>query len=411
MTLFVDLLTPHSVADIRATVVQICAVVGLQVENLPRLSMVRKICLQVIPEVFYAVTSMQAEVIRGGLKDFAANRWLRELARQVYAVEPITETYATVLVTFTNPDGDPYNFVSKEVVVGNAITGKTYTNAARFALDAASGDADVVTVSMIATEPGSASNAFPGDVTRMVTVFGGVHCTNSSPGLGSDDEREESIRERMTLALGSFSPSGPADALAFIARSAVILPDGSYAVPRAGEGPIDAAVGAGVTRVQVLEHAPYLGDVSLYLADEDGPVSAEVVAGVHGLVMRLARAIGTNYLGTFPAVAVPVPVTYTAVVRASDGFTEAEVKTMIAAALARLFSSPRDAPVGGVAGFMYRSAILDAIKAAAPPDAEADDPKPVVDVPSAALIPAGNIPLAAGEVPQLGTITGTVTFI
>lgn len=408
MALFDELLADQTVAQIRQTLVSAAGVVELFLDRLPPLSILRSLALDKIPYAIRAASAAHGPAIRGGLKDFASGGWLTLLAAQVYNVVRIEETFVTVPVTFTNPDLDPYSFSALEVRVGNTVTSKVYANVSPFSLDATGGPNDVVTVDMVALEAGAASNAEAGDITEMVTTFGGVTCTNATVGTASDEEEDDALKTRCTFALGALSPDGAADGYRFIATSAMKLPDGSYVIIRASDPPNPEAVSVGITKVQVLEHEPAMGDVTVYLADADGVPAGADVTGVDGLIMTYARPVGVNYLGTFACTPITVNITYTATARASDGFTIPELEALAQAALVELFASIRDNPIGGIEGFFYRSAIHDAIMGARPTP---DDPRPFVDVPFSGLIPAADVALTAGQLPVLGTVTANITLI
>jgi hypothetical protein len=408
VTYFDDLVTATTLADIRATVVQAATTIGWSIESLPRRARLRALGLQVVPEAIYAYVEVQRVAIRGAFRDLAEGGWLRALARQTFGVEPFEESYVTVPVLITNFDALPYSFAAGEVRVQNAVTQQTYTNVSPFYLEPAGVVGDADSVDFIADNPGSDANADTGDISVMATPFGTVTCLNLSNGRADDDELDEPLRERMGLSLASRSPNGAADAYAYLARSAVRLPDGTYALPLPGEVIVDAT-SVGITKTQVLEDEPEIGDVTLYLADADGVPAGADVTGINGLVLTIVRPTGVNFLGTFAATPVTVNITYTAKVRASDGFTVSEVQAFVAEALAVLFASARDNPIGGVNGYFYRAALLACIQRAQPAAAGPNDPRPIVDV--SALTPGADVAVAAGEVPVLGTVLGTILVL
>lgn len=408
MSLFDDLMADRTLAQIRQTVIEAASVVELFLDRLPPLSILRSLALDKIPKAIQAASAAHGPAIRGGLKDFATRGWLTLLAAQVYNVLRIELTFVTVPVTLTNSGPDPYSFAAQEVRVGNAVTKKVYANVSAFSLDAFGGPDDEVTADFIALEPGAASNADAGDITEMVTTFGGVTCINATVGAASDEETDEAIRARCTFALGALSPDGAADGYRFIATSAMRMPDGSYGIILASDPPVPGAVSVGIIKVQVLEHVPDMGDVTVYLADADGAPAGADVTGVHGLILKYTRAIGVAYIDTLPVTTLTVDITYDAAARASDGFTTPELEDMAQASLIELFASLRDNPIGGIGGLFFRSAIHDAIMSARPTP---EDPRPFVDVPFAALIPAADVAVAAGELPVLGTVTANITLI
>jgi hypothetical protein len=387
---FDDLVARQTVANIRTAVIAAANVVNWSVSLLPPLSRLRKLALDVVPIVVELASRPNAEAIRGGLLDFASGIWLEALAINLFGLDGrILLTFATTTVTFANAGPEPYSFAVGEVIVGNGFA--TYKNTEAFTL-AASGPLATKTVDVIATIAGSAGNADAGDITTMVTTFDGVTCTNPSAARGTDREEDEALRVRARLSRAAISNSGHVDAIKFIALSA-LRTDGS-------------AIGA--TRVQVVEHVPSIGDVSTYLADADGALAGDDVDRIDYLIRTLVTPTGVNYLGTFAAVEIIVPITYTARARERDGFTTDEIEDFVEVDINDLFA---DYPIGGYIeagpeGTLYRSEISAVISQA---QSTADDPRPIVDV--TLTLPAANVTLDPGEVAVPGVIISTVTLV
>lgn len=395
MVAFSDLVQPQTLDSVRDTLLSAASAVGWAIDQLPPLARLRKLA-DVNVRTIYAMTQVQSQAIRGGFRDFASGVWLETLAEQVYGLIDgrIEETFATTTVMFTNMSDQPYSFVAGEVLVGNAITGKAYS-AAAFDLAAAGFPGDTASVAVIAVEPGTESNADPGDISEIVgTAYDGVTVTNPSGATAVDTETDEALRIRMQAALAPISPNGAALAYASIALNAV-REDGT---------PI------GITKVQTVEHVPDMGDVTVYLADGDGPPTAPDIALIDDEIRERVLPVGVSYLGTFGATPITVPVTATLLAQSSAGLTAPEIQALGEAALAALFASPTDNPIGGIitvgpGGVLYQSkliAVLEQIQAAP------GSPQPVFDVSMSA--PAGNVALNPGEVAVLGTPTLTVTL-
>jgi uncharacterized phage protein gp47/JayE len=380
---FESLMARQTIADIRTSVIAAANAVNFLVDRLPGLSRLRKLALDVVPVIVEAATSVNAEAIRGGLLDYAEGAWLTLLARNLFGVERIGETFATVTVTFTNTGAGSYNFADGEVVVSNGVV--TY-RAAAFSLSPFGSDGAQVDVSVTCTVAGSAGTTNAGTIETLVTEFSGVECTNDAAANGTDEETDEQLRERCRLSRAALSNAGPVDAIAFVARSATRA-DGSS---------------IGVTRVQVVEDSDDMGDVSVYLADADGTVDSGDVTTIDGLLRTLVIPTGINYLGTFSAEPVVVAVTYTARYKASVGFSTSELAVMVETALEEMFAAH---PIGGYIesgpnGVMYQGEI-EATIAGVRGDESTERPIKSVTV----SLPSGNVTLEPGEVASLGAIT------
>lgn len=380
---FESLMARQSIADIRTSVIAACEAVGFYVSRLPGLSRLRKLALDVVPVIVEAATGVNADAIRGGLLDYAEGAWLTLLAVNLFGVTRIGLTFATVDVTFTNTGANSYNFADGEVVVSNGFV--TY-RAGAFTLAPNGSDGDEATVSVTCTVAGSAGTSEAGTIDTLVTTFDGVECTNEAAANGTDEETDELLRERCRLSRAALSNAGPVDAIAFVARSATRT-DGSA---------------IGVTRVQVVEDSPSMGDVAVYLADADGTVDSGDVTTIDGLLRTLVVPTGVNYLGTNSATTVTVAITFTARYKSSVGFSQSELLTMVTAALTEMFATH---PIGGYIesgpnGVMYRNEIVATIAGVR---GEESTERPIKSV--TVSLPAGDVTLTPGQVATLGVIT------
>jgi hypothetical protein len=387
---FDSLMGRHSLADIKSSLTAACEAVGFHVSRLPPLSRLRKLALDAVPVIADMATGINADAIRGGLLDYAEGVWVDLLAVNLFGLDGrIEETFATPRVTFTNTTANVYNFAAGEVVVGNGIV--TYTVNQRFALAAAGNDGDEVTVDAIASAAGSAGSAEAGTITEMVKTLDGVEVTNAAAAYGSDRETDTQLKERCRLAHAALSNAGHVAAIELVARSA-----------RREDG-----TAIGVTRVQVLEHVPTVGDVKVFLADGDGPPSADDITRIDYLLRTLVIPTGVNYLGTFGATPVNVVVSYTAQARERDGATGEELEELVSAALLEMFA---EHPIGGYVpdgpeGWLYMSEIVATISQV---QVGENGPRPIKNV---VLASAMDIELEPGEVAVLGDIFADVELI
>lgn len=391
-TTFQQLIASTTEVAVRALVQTAGELVGLDFEAMPGNSVFRAIARSVVPKVIYdTFAGPVAEIAKGGFLDFASDGpWLEALGEQFYDTERIRQTFATTTARFTNAGANVYSFTEGQVIVQNPTTKRTY-RAAAFTLFEA-GDAQnrhVADVSITAIEPGSGSSADANTITTMVTVFDGVSVTNPSATSGTDLETASAYIARCRLAASATSPAGAADAYEYVALSA-LREDGSA---------------IGVTRVSV-DADNTTGQVTVYVADADGEVASEDVDVIEELLLQQVVPHGVDFVsgGVVSATAVSVPVTYTAVALTSAGMDEATIKDAVETALSDLMGAT---PIGGWNGFLRAVKIRGTIIQV---EGLAGRPRPLVDV--TLTLPAGDVALAADEVPVLGAVNGgTYTFL
>jgi hypothetical protein len=380
---FDSLMARQSVADIRTSVIAACETVGFYVSRLPGLSRLRKLALDVVPAIVELATDVNADAIRGGLLDYAEGAWLELLALNLFGVPKINLTFATTNVTFTNTQSGSYNFADGEMVVSNGFV--TYS-ASAFALSPSGSDGDTATVSVTCTVAGSSGSTAANTITSIVTQYDGVTVTNPAAVFGTDEETDEQLRERCRLSRSALSNAGPVAAIEFVARSATRT-DGSA---------------IGITRVQVVENSPSMGDVAVYLADADGEVDSDDVDRIDDLLRTLVVPTGVNFIDTYAATTVVVAVTHTSRYKASVGFSQSELATMVEASLAEMFASH---PIGGYVetgpnGVMYRRELEATIACI---QGEESTERPIKS--ATVSLPAGDVTLTPGQVAVLGVVT------
>jgi hypothetical protein len=158
----------------------------------------------------------------------------------------------------------------------------------------------------------------------------------------------------------------------------------------------------GITRVQVVEDSPSMGDVRVFLADADGAVSDEAKDRVDHLLRTLVIPSGVNYIDTYSATNVTVTITHTSRFKESDGLSEEEREALVQEALAAMFA---DHPIGGYVetppnGVMYRNELAATIAGI---QGEESGARPIKSV--TVSVPSGDVTLAPGEVAVLGAVT------
>ena len=305
--------------------------------------------------MFSALSELQAEIAKSGFLDYATGTWLRLIARLVYGVTPIDATYATGEITLTNNGGGLYTVDAGDLVVSNAVTGKTYKNAVGFELGAGSGT--TVTVSVIAEESGSASNANTGEITTFVTQLTRVSVSNAAALIAVDAEAPAALRTRCREKLGALSPMGPWDAYAYAARTAKL----TNGTP------------SGVTRTRVTRDG--YGNLYLTIASASGAVVGAIddlttpLGAVDDAIQRLAAPLAVT-AHTQSATLKSVSVSYQAWAYNTSGRSDAQIKALVATALQAFFVAQ---PIGGVklnpedaTGYVFTEALAACIHNAVP---------------------------------------------
>lgn len=410
---FESLMTPQTVEDARALVQASGEAVDVDFEGMPPLSWLRLLALSAVPAAINTRDQVLALVARGGLKDYAEGEFLELLAIDMYGLEGgrIQAAFVQTQVMVSNGSAGTYEFgpLDQQFKAGSRV----FRNVAAFKLAPFNDPdgSDVAMIDVIADAEGSAYNVAAGAIDTMVPAFDLMTCSNPAAASAADRENDAQLRTRCTDALGALSPGGTPQAYAEVARNTYSLPDGSYIYTRRPQDH-PGATSVGVTRVQVAESIPDLGDVTVYLATPTGPPSAPIVAAIDALIMQWARPAGARYLGTFAAVAVPINIAYTATLRKRYGVSPADAQAFVLAALTAFFADEERNPLGGIVvppsmtGALFRTELISVISQA---DGGPGNPQPIVNVP--ALTPGSDVVLAAGELAVLGTVTPTIVEI
>jgi phage-related baseplate assembly protein len=315
---------------------------------------------------------------KAGFLDFATGSGLKICAAQFYNVVAEPASFASGFVTLNNAGGGVYSFAAYEVTFENSTTDKTYYNTEAFTL-AALETGKVIAIE--AVEVGSGSTAAPGQVDKLGTTLLGVTCTNAAALVGTDEESEDSIRTRCKLKLAALSPDGPPAVYDYVARTSELG-------------------GVHITRTQVLaDHDA--GEVTVYVADEDGAISAPNVALVQAGIDRWAVPICTEAL-VASASAISVPVTITVYASTRSGLDDASVEARALEGLTAYFEA---VPVGGVIispddGKLFKVSVLEALGRIFPEALKVD-----------MAAPAADVAIGDGSVAVLGAVTVTLVQV
>jgi phage-related baseplate assembly protein len=336
--------------------------------------------------VIAATSILVAELANGGFLETAEGDWLTLVAKYVYGEDRVLASFAPGEVTLTNTGGGVYDEAAGDVLVMNTATGKTY----RTTEDLHLGVGDTVTIGIVATEAGSASTSIAGAIDAISSPsMTGVTCTNALAVVGDDDESDALLKTRCSEKLGSLSPNGPWDAYSFVARN----------TKRADGSSVD------VTRVRTTKDG--YGNVAVFLATDSGEVSGTADdpttdLGAISLAIQTSAVPLAVTANVYSAEKRLIDVTYQVWLYSNTGRTTAQVTSAIYAALLDFMKTR---PIGGDVisgtGAVYVSAIEGVIKSAFPNDIF----RVVVS------LPAGDVPMEFFQVPVLGTVTPTVTFV
>lgn len=374
-----QLTTPLTRQEIQASIYAVLAALGVNTTGWKSGAVVRSLVVST-SIVLAAFSTLTAQIARSGFLELSEGAWLTLVARHVYGVERITATFATGNVTLTNTAGGVYSFDAGDLIVANTVTGRTYRNAAAFTLGALS----VASVTVIATEAGSASSADPHAITTITTTLIDVSVDNAIGFTGVDEESDASLRLRCAERLGALSPMGPWDAYSYAVRNATRT-DGQA---------------ISVNRIRLTKDG--YGNVYLYCASVDGIVTPTDLAIAAEAVDQLAtpQAVTAHVIS---AAAVPVDVTAAVYVYNTAGLTNLEIDTAIRDRLKSFFAAQ---PVGGNVigtdpGAVFVDAVRSAIAAAVAPH--------TFHVTLTA--PAADVSLAVSDVAVRGTVSVTITQV
>jgi hypothetical protein len=236
----------------------------------------------------------------------------------------------------------------------------------------------------------------------MLTPLAGVTIQSLTTSLvGSNPETNAALLSRCQNKLATIAPilagqpqpvpGGAAGAYVYVATSIPQAASSSAVPPYTVTSPITRAVPAASTGN---------GTVVLYIANANGAPNMGDVAAVQAA----CQALVTAGPATFTAVAATtqaIIITFTIYVKASAGFTRAQIITNIDDALATYFSS---VPIGG-----YTTSAPNIVPLTEISEAIYNANPGTVDL--TITVPTGNVTLAVNAVPVSGTITGDVVFV
>jgi hypothetical protein len=308
--------------------------------------------IEVLSQKIADESKIAAAITAGGFLDSATGDFLTFLSKSVYGVDQILATFGTTSLTLTNSGGVSITLAAGDVKVSSAdpaSLGKTYESTTGGTVPVGG----TLSVTIVADEAGTGSNAGAGTITSFVTPLLGLTCSNPTALVASDAESEEALRVRCRESLAKASPNGPADAYNFFAKTAT-LTDGS---------------GAGVTRTRVVQNN---GSLIVYVASAAGAVAGTFSDPATPLGAAF-KSIQDNCVPTGLSASVvsarPLTMSPAATVYLAKGsvLSVADARSLILARLLTYFAS---LPIGGsnvgVGGRVFLDAIIGEIFQAAP---------------------------------------------
>lgn len=326
--------------------------------------------------VLAALSRLTTALARSSFLDTAEGPWLTLLAKQTFFVDRIEATYATGDVELSNGAGGYWLLEPGDLVFRNERTDKTYVNTETVEIL----PMKPVVVKVRAQELGSGGNAIPGEITKLVTTLNGVTCWNHRSVVGFDAESDEELRVRCREKPASLSPNGPKKAYQYWAKTA----------ERDG-------VNLGVRRVKVERLSDY-GEVGVTVATADGGLPPDNLAYLDDF---LQEKVVPNGVRMYLQNATEKQIDVTCQVWVTSSRPEGEIKSAIGERLDALFQRT---PIGGHVlaegqpGFVFRDAIIEAIRAALPGEIM----RVAVDA------PAADVPLGGIEIPYRGVFAATI---
>ena len=324
--------------------------------------------------------------IKSRFLDFASNDgnpngWLTIAAQQDYGVAVPGASYATTTETLTNSGGGFYDFAPGDLTFANPSTTATYHNTTGGILL----PSGTLTVDIEADQPGSASTSGAGEITTLVTAYPGVTCTNPAAAIGIDSWSDTTIVQQCRDSLAAVSPNGPAQAYEYIARNTALT---------------------GILTVTKARTYPSPGDNGAFLMAVAGPGSAAIgssdIAAVQAAIDTWAQPLGSDCT-VVAANPVTVPITYTLTVWASVNQTSSQIQASVLTSLEAMIAQQL---IGGAVippaalGVLDLTLISSTIMATFAQSIEV-----------ALSLPATALTLNANDVPVLGTVSGTITFV
>lgn len=386
-----NLLIQETQADILAAALLIATQIGLPTSSWQTGDPTRSMYMLEAQELA-AWDAVITGYIQSGFLDYAAlptasggtNPWLAILAQQVFGVTVPPATFATTTETLTNNQGGLYVVEPGDLTFTcSANPGATFTNTTGCTLTPTGTPGATQTVTVVAATAGSANSAGAGEIDTLVTTLEGVTCTNVTAAVGLDQQSAAATVAQCRAKLGSLSPNGPASAYEYVALNSALTND------------------VNITRCRVYPDSE-TGDVTIYIAGASTLSSSDVTAAQNAINQWATPLCITPTV--VAATGVTINVTYTIWIYQSVNQSSSQIQAAIQTALEDMFA---EVDIGGdiippaSTGDLYQSRIWSTIGGVFPAQTFR------VQLSS----PSSDTALTNGQVPVLGTVTGTVNII
>jgi hypothetical protein len=327
-----ELFTPLTRDQVVASMIGVAQDLSLPVTAWQSGSVGREI-LEIVAQQVANQSQTGAVAAAGGLLSYATGLWLTLVAYENWGVTRTAATPGTGDLHLTNTSGVVYTLAAGDVRGVNRTTGATYTSTTGGTLNSGGG---TLTVTLVADEPGTDSNASAGEIDSLVTPLLGVTVTNPDPIVGTNEMSDSELVALCRESMAKASPNGPQDAYSYYAKTT-----------ERSDGVL-----VGVTRVTVVQGN---GTNYVYLASADGIVEATDVALVNTRIQE--NVVPTGFTAVVAsAAAQSVDVTATVYLAISSTLTNAEAQALILAKLQEYFAT---IPVGGFSAGLATNAIFN----------------------------------------------------
>ncbi len=242
-----ELFTPLSRDQVVASMIGVAEALSMPVTAWQAGSVGREM-LEIVAQEVANQSQTGAVAAAGGLLSYATGLWLTLVAFENWGVERTPATSGSGDLALTNASGIVYTLAAGDVRGVNRTTGATYTSSTGGTLNGSGG---TLTVTLVADEPGTDSNASAGDIDALVTPLLGVTVTNPAPIVGTNEMSDPELVTLCRESMAKASPNGPQDAYSYFAKTT-----------ERSDGVL-----VGVTRVTVVQGN---GTNYVYLASADG---------------------------------------------------------------------------------------------------------------------------------------------
>lgn len=343
-----DLMTPATVAQIRANVIASLVPMGIPA-NQWRTSGSVSSMLASLAQQMSGYSTNAANFVAGLLLPYSTGNWLTALAYYFFGVTRIPATFPSGSLVLVNSGGGAFSgpsFAPGQVFFEDPTTGNTFTNATAINLGPVGSGNASQTITVTGTKQGSAASAGPGAITVIVTTMIGVSCTNPAAVVGVDAQSDPDLRNVCLQSRAAASVRGPGGAYAFYSRYNLDpgqllgsngLPVGATALLNGSGQPVN------INRVGV-SPASHTGVVTVTLASPTGPVSGPDLTAATNNLFAFAYVSGTT-LTVQSATPINYGPTLTVNAKALPGVTVTPILAAIETAIASYFAN--DIPVGG----------------------------------------------------------------